>query len=356
MKKNILIATGGSGGHMIPALVFHSHLKKNFNLFVSSDHRGLKYIDSKKINLFILKTPRIFGNYLLMPFKMVIIFFLTIKSIFFLKNEKIDFILSMGGYSPVPLCLAGLLLKKKIYIYEPNQVLGNSNKFFLPHCEKIFCHNTKLKKFPFKFKKKIVLISPIVKKIFYNNRDKKNRKINLMIIGGSQGAKAFDENLHKVLLMLSKKINLKVYHQTKESNLKNLKNFYEKNNVSNKVFYFQKNFIKFVKNCNFVITRAGASTLAELFILKIPFLAIPLPTSKDNHQYENARYYYLKNCAWIMNEKKMNKKYLYRILKKILLDKKSFISKKNSAIKLNKKISWQKQNKIIINEFNENRN
>ena len=88
MKKNILIAAGGSGGHMIPALVFHSHLKKNFNLFVSSDPRGLKYIDHKKINLFILNTPRIFGNYFLMPFKMVIILFLTIKSMFFLKKKK----------------------------------------------------------------------------------------------------------------------------------------------------------------------------------------------------------------------------------------------------------------------------
>jgi UDP-N-acetylglucosamine--N-acetylmuramyl-(pentapeptide) pyrophosphoryl-undecaprenol N-acetylglucosamine transferase len=262
----------------------------------------------------------------------------------------------MGGYSPVPLCLAGLLLKKKIYIYEPNQVLGDSNKFFLSHCEKIFCHSKKLKKYPTKFKKKMVLISPLVRKVFYGNKNKKSTKFNLMIIGGSQGAKIFDKHLHEVLLMISKKIDLKVFHQTKESNVKKLKNFYDKNNISNQVFYFQKNFIKLVKNCNFVITRGGASTLAELFILKIPFLAIPLPSSKDNHQYENVKYYYLRNCAWIMNEKKMNFKYSYTVLKKILFNKKIFNSKKNSIIKLNTKISWKKQNKIIINEFYENRN
>ena len=85
-------------------------------------------------------------------------------------------------------------------------------------------------------------------------------------------------------------------------------------------------------------------------------MAVPLPTSKDNHQYENAKYYNLKNCSWILNEKKMNKKYLHLFLKKILLNKKFFISKKKSIIKLNRDISWQKQNKIIINEFNENRN
>ena len=52
----------------------------------------------------------------------------------------------MGGYAPVPICIAGLILRKKIFIYEPNQVLGNSNRFFLSNCEKIFCHNKKLKK------------------------------------------------------------------------------------------------------------------------------------------------------------------------------------------------------------------
>ena len=76
----------------------------------------------------------------------------------------------MGGYAPVPICLAGLILRKKIFIYEPNQVLGNSNRFFLSNCEKIFCHNKKLKKYPDKFKRKLVLISPLVRKVFYNNK------------------------------------------------------------------------------------------------------------------------------------------------------------------------------------------
>ena len=75
MKKNILIAAGGSGGHMTPALVFHSHLKKDFNLFFSSDLRGLRYIDHKKINLFVVRTPRIFGNYFLTPFKIIAVLY-----------------------------------------------------------------------------------------------------------------------------------------------------------------------------------------------------------------------------------------------------------------------------------------
>ena len=68
---------------------------------------------------------------------------------------------------------------------------------------------------------------------------------------------------------------------------------------------------KLIKNCNLFITRGGSSTLAELFVLKIPFLAIPLQNSKDNHQYENAKYYKDKNCCWIIDEKNLNKKNLF---------------------------------------------
>ena len=352
MKKNILIATGGSGGHMIPALVFFSHLKKKFNLFISSDLRGLKYIDYKKYNLVIIKTPKIFDKYILLPFKFFIILLLTIKSIYILMNKKIDIILSTGGYAPLPLCLAGILLRKKLYIYEPNQVLGKSNRFLLFFCNRIFCHTSKIKKYPANLKKKILLISPIVRKFFYKKVIKKNKKFKLMIIGGSQGAKVFDKFLDQILVRLSNKKELKIVHQTNHNNIIKLKEFYDKNKISNHVFTFDKNFINLIKECDFCITRAGASTLAELFILKIPFLAIPLPSSKDNHQYENAKFYRNRNCCWLLEEKKMNDKILYNILKDIILNKKKLDDKKKSIIELNRKISWKNQNNIIMKEFN----
>ena len=354
MKKNLLIAAGGSGGHMLPALVFHDHLKKNFNISISSDLRGLKYINCKKYNLITVKTPQIFKNKILLPTKIIIILWLTIKSIFLIKNKKIDLIISMGGYAPTPLCLAGFLLNKKLYLYEPNLVIGNANKFFLLVCKKIFCHSKNLKKFPNKYKKKICEISPIVRKMFYHNKIKKNKKFIIMIVGGSQGAKLFDNLFHKIFFKLSKKINLRIIHQTKLSNIKFLKNFYSKNNISNKVFNFDKSFYQLIRKCNFCITRAGASTLAELFILKIPFLAIPLMNSKDNHQYENAKYYQAKKSAWILDEKKINQNNLYAILKKIIFKKTFYEKRKKKLIKLNANIDWNTQNKIMISALNEN--
>tara|TARA_B100001063_G_scaffold156315_1_gene145807 strand:- start:344 stop:1408 length:1065 start_codon:yes stop_codon:yes gene_type:complete len=354
LKKNILIATGGSGGHIVPATVFYNHLKKKFNIYLSSDLRGLNYIDKKNYNIEIVETPNIFNNFFLIPVKLFIVLVLSIKSIFFLRNKKIDVILSTGGYAPTPICLAGIFLKLKLYIYEPNHVLGKSNKFFLKYCDKIFCQKKHIKNFKNKFKKKIFLLSPLVRKSFYKNKFRKDKRFNLMVIGGSQSAKIFDEYLHKVFLKISKKIDIKIFHQTKINNINNLKKFYNKGGIKNKVFNFDKNFLNSLKKCSFCITRAGASTLAELFILNIPFLAIPLPGSKDNHQYENAKYYEDKNCCWIEDERKINEEKLYRLLKNIILKKKELLKKKKLLNKLNKNISWNNQTKIIIKELNEN--
>ena len=65
---------------------------------------------------------------------------------------------------------------------------------------------------------------------------------------------------------------------------------------------FTKKFDNIMQEVDFCITRAGASTLAELSVLNIPFLAVPLPSSKDNHQFENANFYKNMDCCWIIEQ------------------------------------------------------
>ena len=119
-----------------------------------------------------------------------------------------------------------------------------------------------------------------MRKRFYNSDKKQKSKFTLLVIGGSQGAKIFDQYFHEVLYKLSKKSNFKIIHQTKSNNINNLRNFYNKKKIINKVFDYDKKFSDIMKSCNFCITRAGSSTLAELFISNIPFLTIPLLIQK----------------------------------------------------------------------------
>ena len=75
MKSKILISTGGSGGHVIPAITIHDHLKENYDIFISSDVRGLKYLDNNVFNIIVVNTPKL-NNLILMPLSILkVIFF-----------------------------------------------------------------------------------------------------------------------------------------------------------------------------------------------------------------------------------------------------------------------------------------
>ena len=84
MKKNFLITTGGSGGHVIPASIFYDHLIKISNLTISIDSRGLEYLDKNKYNFKIIDTPKL-NNFYFLPINLIKILFLIFKSLNLLK-------------------------------------------------------------------------------------------------------------------------------------------------------------------------------------------------------------------------------------------------------------------------------
>ena len=352
MKKNILITTGGSGGHVIPATILYDHLSNEANVTISTDKRGSRYLNNYKYN--IIDTPKL-NNVFFLPFNIILILFLTLKSFFLLKNGKIEKLISTGGYMSLPLILAAKLLNLKIYLVEPNLVLGRANKYFLNSCTKIFCYTEKIKKFPNNLKSKMVIIKPLVRENIYklNTSSIFKDKFNLLIVGGSQGANIFDKNLKNSIVNISKKFSIKVIQQTNEKNISDLSNFYFKNNIDNIIFSYDKNFANIIQQADLCLTRAGASTLAELSILNIPFIAVPFPKSKDNHQFENANYYKSYDCCWIVDQNYFEEK-IEKIVKDIFINKSDYLKKKENLKKLNYQNTWINVNQKILKIINEN--
>ncbi len=353
MKKKILISTGGSGGHVIPAIILHDHLIKKKDIIISTDKRGYKYLNKEIHKILLINTPKL--SLFLLPFNFFKILFLSLKSFFFLKKEKIHELISTGGYMSLPLILAGKCLNLKIYLLEPNFVIGRANKFFLSSCEKIFCYTDQIKNFPEKFKNKMVVIYPLVRDEFYKKKIQKsnNEKFCLLIVGGSQGASVFDQNLKKSILNISKKFSIKVVQQTKLTNISSLKKFYSENNIENEIFNFENNFIKKISETDICITRAGATTLAELSILNVPFIAVPLPSSKDNHQFENANFYEKNDCCWILEQNLFEEK-IERLIIEIMQNRSNLNKKKENLSNLNYQNTWINVNQKILKNLNEN--
>ena len=353
--KKILITTGGTGGHVIPAKIIEEHLKNNFEIYYSTDLRGLKYLSSDINKTIIIDTPR-FNLSFYLPFRLIKLIYLILQSILFLKKEKIEKVISIGGYMSIPIIIGAKILGLTILLFEPNLVLGRGNRFFLNFSKKIFCYSNKLSNFPKKNFHKIELIKPLVSKAFYELEKNKdiNNKFCFLISGGSQGAQIFDDLIKDIMIDISKTFSIKVIQQTSIENIEKLKNFYDSKNIENKIFNFEENFINLINMSDLCITRAGATSLAEISILKKPFIAIPLPSAKDNHQMKNAQFYEERGCCWVLDQRNLKKEKLSNIILNILKDKSDLIDKKSNLEKLNFENSWNDVNQKLQKIINEN--
>jgi UDP-N-acetylglucosamine--N-acetylmuramyl-(pentapeptide) pyrophosphoryl-undecaprenol N-acetylglucosamine transferase len=92
MKSKILISTGGSGGHVIPATTIHDHLKDNYDIIISSDFRGLKYLDTKLYNIKVIDTPKL-NKTILLPLSILKVIYLTLTALVLLKKQKIQILI-----------------------------------------------------------------------------------------------------------------------------------------------------------------------------------------------------------------------------------------------------------------------
>ena len=174
MKKKILISTGGSGGHVVPALNLYNHLKNEFDVLLYTDKRGIKYIP-KEIQKTIFEVKKIPEKKYLFPLKIIFLFFAFIKSLIHFKRNKMDILISTGGYMSLPIVLAAKIFNKKIILFEPNSIIGRSNKFLLRFAYHVLCYDrdifTKSDEKIAKHSCKAVIIEPILNNCFYSKQN-----------------------------------------------------------------------------------------------------------------------------------------------------------------------------------------
>ena len=125
-------------------------------------------------------------------------------------------------------------------------------------------------------------------------------------------------------------------------------------NIKHKIFDFDNSIYEEYLNSDLAISRSGASTLSELSFFNIPFIAVPFPHAKDNHQFFNAEFYEKKQCCWIIKQENFN---INIVSKKIimLIQEKNELSKKRLHLKeFSKENTWNDINKNLrelINEY-----
>ncbi len=318
-KIKAFIAIGGTGGHVFPGCNLAEHLiEKNYNIKLITDKRGKKFLKKyENFDISILPSSRLNKkNIIYLLLSLIFIFYSVFRSLIFLIFNRPKIIFGMGGYSSFPICLAASILKIKFIIYENNLILGKANRYLIPFAYKICVAFKELDGIPEKYKNKIVLIGNIIKKDFINyfsNIDKFDnfKKINILVLGGSQAAKVFAETLPNIFKECSNKgIPIKIFQHCLPEQNKKLKDFYEKNNLDFEIFNFSHDLLEYFSKVNLAITRSGSSMLAELTNANIPFISVPLPSSADNHQLKNAMFYQSKKFSFLIEEKELNNRLL----------------------------------------------
>jgi len=302
--KKILITLGASGGHIYPALAVMDYIKsidstietrlinsRNSKIFVPDVHR----VDvTYKIN-----SIGFIGKSFIYKIKSLFLFAVSvIQSLKIIFTFMPDAIVGTGGFVSLPVAIAGLVLNRKIYIIEGNSVPGLSNKIISKFCKKIFInydHSTKY----FNKEKCIKTGFPIRE---LDNKVLKNKSLDLLILGGSQGSSIINSKVAQSVRSLLEKIassesdikHLSITHQCGSNNKESTEGLYlsMKENFSFfefEVHEFIENINEFYSKSKVLISRAGASTIAESLKFKIPSIYVPIKHSSGNHQYLNAK-------------------------------------------------------------------
>ena len=226
--KKIIIATGGTGGHVFPAYSLAKHFLDNkINVEIISDKRGLRYLqDYNDIKVIEITSSTIFKkNIFQLLFSTLIIFYSIFRSCIFLFTNRPNLVFGMGGYSSFPVCIAAKILGIPFIIYENNLHVGKANKYLLPYAKKIFVSYKELEGISEKYQQKVCEIGNIIRKEILNfqvksNSNQNDRKLKILILGGSQAAKIFAEKLPKIfkecneskILLLKLKISKSIFN------------------------------------------------------------------------------------------------------------------------------------------------
>ena len=291
----IAIFAAGTGGHIFPALSIAEKFGKENVIFIASNREIERKI--YKNSGFKVSHLNISGfrgkNFLekiLWPFSLTSC---VLISIFLLMKHRPQNVLLMGNYISVIGLIASIILLKDVYIHEQNAILGSANKFSLIFAKKLFTT------FPLNEKKEHNFGQPIRPAFNTLSYATHSEKEHILVLGGSQGALFFNNQLSEILDNLN--LNEKILFQTGEHN---------KKISTEKIEYikFIENIPEVMAKSKFIICRAGASTVAEVQSIGLPAVFIPLPNSMDDHQMKNAKLACNDGGGIVLNEKNFNEK------------------------------------------------
>jgi UDP-N-acetylglucosamine--N-acetylmuramyl-(pentapeptide) pyrophosphoryl-undecaprenol N-acetylglucosamine transferase len=324
----ILLTGGGTGGHLIPLLSVVSEIRKRDGsaefLFVGPKSDFNETLKSAAIEFREVKAGKIRRYFSWENFTDIFkVLIGTDEAFFHILKFKPDVVFSKGGFASFPAVLAASYLRIPILTHESDTVPGFANRLIGKFASKIFISFPGTRNY-FPDSKIIVSGNPIREDILQGDKARARKLFAfkedlpvLMVFGGSQGAQKINEILEESLDEILQKFQ--VLHVCGMKNFEEIKAKIGSLPIRNKNRYRAYPYLHDeMKDAfaisDFIISRAGASSLSEIIALRKPSLIIPLPSAANNHQYYNAKHFADENLVLMAEEKDLDKnKFLEKI-------------------------------------------
>lgn len=294
----LVIAGGGTGGHLFPGVAVAEELLRRDNAaevtFVGTE-RGIEARVIPELGMHLeligasgLKTVGMLGaikGALRIPGSLW-------QSRKLLKRLRPQVVIGVGGYASGPVVLMARLMRIPTAILEQNSIPGLTNKILGRIARRIFLSFAHSQSF-FSKKKSELVGNPsrrqILEALAQSQRQQSSSALRVFIFGGSQGAVAVNELASKALAILKQKgIEPEIVHQTGKADLEATQKRYAEAGVVADCRAFITDMASEYRNADVIISRAGATTIAELGIVGLPAILIPYPYAANNHQELNA--------------------------------------------------------------------
>jgi UDP-N-acetylglucosamine--N-acetylmuramyl-(pentapeptide) pyrophosphoryl-undecaprenol N-acetylglucosamine transferase len=327
--KPILLAAGGTGGHLFPAASLAQELaRRGYAVELATDIRAERYGgDFPARAIHRIPSATLTGRSpiaLAATFSRLGIGYLG--AVAMLLRLKPAAVIGFGGYPTLPPIIAAHTLGIPTAIQEQNAVMGRANRLLSRFADRIALSFMPTKLLDPTAETKSIRSGIPVRDAVLAFRDvpyetpNANSPIVLLVFGGSQGARFFSEVLPPALLKLPQALRkrLTVVQQAREEDLESLRGAYARAGVSAEIAPFFRDLPERIAKAQLVIARAGASTIAELTMIGRPALLVPLPHALDNDQLENATRLQEAGGGWCVKQSELTDARLAALLQDLL--------------------------------------
>ncbi len=315
-KPRIAIACGGTGGHLFPGLAVAGELSRRgcaITLLISQKEIDQQAI-REAVGVEVMALPavalqggagRAFCRGAWESFRMARTRF---------RWQRPQAVLAMGGFTSAPPVLAGKCFKAATFLHESNTIPGRANRWLAPWVDVAFTgFDGAARRLQ---NQHVVVTGTPVRPEFFSGKPKSARQALglwpdrpvLLVMGGSQGASGVNEGIMRCLPELARRFpELQSLHVTGARDEAMVRDAYRAAGTKAVVFPFLTQMDLALRSATLAVSRAGASSLAELAAVQLPAVLVPYPSAADNHQLSNARAWAETGAAIVCEQDQMTR-------------------------------------------------